>query len=165
MSRASFSSLFFFIFPSQIFFPVKHFFRTYLVVQWLRLHTPNAGGLGSIPGQGTRSHMPQLSPDTAIHIKNKYLKNFNCILESFPNTPLLSPNHVVFYFIEFAVDTGRNHVLTISTCSTSHFLKCHLLWLSLGIYFSIMFGYCWHTEKLLGSMYSFLRLLEQSTVA
>ncbi|TEA30390.1 hypothetical protein DBR06_SOUSAS17710012, partial [Sousa chinensis] len=31
-----------------------------LVVQWLRLHTPNAGGLGSIPGQGTGSHMPQL---------------------------------------------------------------------------------------------------------
>ncbi|TEA33613.1 hypothetical protein DBR06_SOUSAS3910181, partial [Sousa chinensis] len=31
-----------------------------LVVQWLRLHAPKAGGLGSIPGQGTRSHMPQL---------------------------------------------------------------------------------------------------------
>ncbi|TEA28249.1 hypothetical protein DBR06_SOUSAS3310030 [Sousa chinensis] len=30
---------------------------TSLVVQWLRLHAPNAGGLGSIPGQGTRSHM------------------------------------------------------------------------------------------------------------
>ena len=30
-----------------------------LGVQWLRLHTPNAGGLGSL-GQGTRSHMPQL---------------------------------------------------------------------------------------------------------
>ena len=29
---------------------------------WLRLCTPNAGGLGSIPGQGTRSHMPQLKP-------------------------------------------------------------------------------------------------------
>ena len=27
---------------------------------WLRFHTPNAGGLGSIPGQATRSHMPQL---------------------------------------------------------------------------------------------------------
>ncbi|TEA37634.1 hypothetical protein DBR06_SOUSAS5310072, partial [Sousa chinensis] len=27
---------------------------------WLRLCSPNAGGLGSIPGQGTRSHMPQL---------------------------------------------------------------------------------------------------------
>ena len=33
----------------------------FLVVQWLRLHTPNAGGLGLIPGQGTRSHMPQPS--------------------------------------------------------------------------------------------------------
>ena len=31
--------------------------RTSLVVQWLRLHTSNAGGRGSIPGQGTRSHM------------------------------------------------------------------------------------------------------------
>ncbi|TEA24087.1 hypothetical protein DBR06_SOUSAS2610027, partial [Sousa chinensis] len=28
-----------------------------LVVQWLRLHVPDAGGLGWIPGQGTRSHM------------------------------------------------------------------------------------------------------------
>ena len=33
---------------------------TPLVVQWLRLHAPNAGGPGSIPGQGTRSRMPQL---------------------------------------------------------------------------------------------------------
>ena len=33
---------------------------TSLVVQWLRLHTPNSGGPGSIPGQGTRSRMPQL---------------------------------------------------------------------------------------------------------
>ena len=31
-----------------------------MVVQWLRLRAPNAGGLGSIRGQGTRSHMPQL---------------------------------------------------------------------------------------------------------
>ena len=31
-----------------------------LVVQWLRLCTPNAGDPGSIPGQGTRSHMLQL---------------------------------------------------------------------------------------------------------
>ena len=28
--------------------------------QGLRLYTPNAGGLGSIPGQGSRSHMLQL---------------------------------------------------------------------------------------------------------
>ena len=33
---------------------------TSMVVQWLRLHTPNAEGPGSIPGQGTRSHMLQL---------------------------------------------------------------------------------------------------------
>ena len=33
---------------------------TSLVVQWLRLHAPNAESLGSIPGQGTRSHMLQL---------------------------------------------------------------------------------------------------------
>ena len=33
---------------------------TSLVVQWLRLHSPNAGGLSSIPGQGTRSHTLQL---------------------------------------------------------------------------------------------------------
>ena len=33
---------------------------TTLVVQWLRLHTPNIGDLGLIPGHGTRSLMPQL---------------------------------------------------------------------------------------------------------
>ena len=27
---------------------------------WLRLRTPSAGGLGSVPGQGTRSPMLQL---------------------------------------------------------------------------------------------------------
>ena len=33
---------------------------TSLAIQWLRLCTPNAQGPGSIPRQGTRSHMPQL---------------------------------------------------------------------------------------------------------
>ena len=37
-----------------------HSDRTSLVVQWQGLCTPNAGGLGSISGQGTRSHMLQL---------------------------------------------------------------------------------------------------------
>ena len=32
---------------------------TSLVVKWLRLCTPSAGVPGSIPGQGTRSHMSQ----------------------------------------------------------------------------------------------------------
>ena len=31
------------------------------MVQWLRVHAPNAGGLGSVPGQGTRFHKLQLS--------------------------------------------------------------------------------------------------------
>ena len=42
-----------------------HFLRkseegTSLVVQWLRLYTPNAQSPGCIPGQGTKSHKPQL---------------------------------------------------------------------------------------------------------
>ena len=30
------------------------------MVQWLIFHAPNVVDLGSIPGQGTRCHMPQL---------------------------------------------------------------------------------------------------------
>ena len=33
---------------------------TSLVIQCLRIHTPNASSMGLIPGQGTRSHMLQL---------------------------------------------------------------------------------------------------------
>ena len=32
---------------------IKWTIRTFPVVQWLRLFTPNAGGVGLIPGQGT----------------------------------------------------------------------------------------------------------------
>ena len=39
---------------------------TSLVVQWLRLHGPSTGGLGLIPGPGTRFHMFQLKPSIAI---------------------------------------------------------------------------------------------------
>ena len=35
----------------------KEIMGSSLVVQWLRLLTPTARGLGSIPGQGTKSHM------------------------------------------------------------------------------------------------------------
>ena len=37
-----------------------------LVVHWLGCWAPNAGGLGSTPGQETRSHMPQLKIPHAI---------------------------------------------------------------------------------------------------
>ena len=36
------------------------FLGTSLEYQWLRFRTPSAGAPGLIPGQGTRSHMPQL---------------------------------------------------------------------------------------------------------
>jgi hypothetical protein len=39
-----------------------------LVVHWLRLCTPNAEDLGLVPGQGTRSHIPQLRPGTTKEI-------------------------------------------------------------------------------------------------
>ena len=38
---------------------VKHV-ETSLVIQWLRLHSPNTGGPGSIPGQRSKFYMPQL---------------------------------------------------------------------------------------------------------
>ena len=65
------------IFPQLIFInfhSLKSFTRTSLVVQWLRFYTPNAGGPGSISGQGTRSLMPQLRPKTTKKIKNKKTK-------------------------------------------------------------------------------------------
>ena len=58
-------------------------FETSLVVQWLRFCAPSAGGLGSVPGGGTRStchnkdrrsHVPQLRPSAAKSI-NVFLKD------------------------------------------------------------------------------------------
>ena len=53
--------------PLKSIHSVKVTVGTSLVVQWLRLHAPNAGGLGSIPVWGARYrslqlrvHMPQL---------------------------------------------------------------------------------------------------------
>ena len=37
---------------------IRHGTRTSLLFQWLRFHPLNAGGPGSIPGQGTSSYMP-----------------------------------------------------------------------------------------------------------
>ena len=47
---------------------------TSLVVQWLKLHDPNAGGPGMIPGQGTRYCMPQLKirmPEQRSHMQQR----------------------------------------------------------------------------------------------
>ena len=42
--------------------------KTSPVVQWPSLHASKAGGLGLIPGQGTRSHMLQPRPGTTKYI-------------------------------------------------------------------------------------------------
>ena len=72
-----------------IFLPITEQLRDFPGVEGQRLHAPNVGAWGSIPGQGTRSHMTQLrvlmlqlklSHDTAeiwhsqINNKNKYWK-------------------------------------------------------------------------------------------
>ena len=41
--------------------PVTKIVGTSLMVQWLRLRAPNGGVPGSIPDQGTRSHIQQLN--------------------------------------------------------------------------------------------------------
>ena len=58
-----------------------------LVIFWLRFWAPFTGGLGRIPGQGTRSHMPQLKilyvttktwhsqPDTVTGFKKHWISN------------------------------------------------------------------------------------------
>ena len=62
---------------------------TSLVVQRLRLYTPNAGSLGSIPSQGTRSCMPKLRPSAA---KKKGSAEMDIDLEWFP-TVSVEPFH------------------------------------------------------------------------
>ena len=58
-------------------------YGTSLVAQWLRFHAPNAGGLGSIPGEETRSQMPQSrvgvlqlkTPQDTIKTQNSQINN------------------------------------------------------------------------------------------
>ena len=63
---------------------------TSLVVQWLRLHVPTAGGMGSILGQGTKiphaswfgqiNKLAIMSKEIKlIKTKNQFLLNFSCI--------------------------------------------------------------------------------------
>ena len=65
-------------------------FGTSLVVQWLRVHAPNARGLASIPGQGARSHMPQLKilhavTKTQCSQIDKYIKKTNTLNKQIKN--------------------------------------------------------------------------------
>ena len=48
---------------------------TSLVVQWVRLCAPNAGGPGLIPGQGTRSHMHAATKSSHATTKEPVSRN------------------------------------------------------------------------------------------
>ena len=48
---------------------------TSLVAQWIRRHAPNAAGWGSIPGQGTRSHMHAASKSSHATTKEPACRN------------------------------------------------------------------------------------------
>ena len=65
--------------------------ETSLAVQWLRLCVPNAGGPGSILGQGIGSHTPQLIPGASPKIKK-----VNIIKEA-KSVPLPLESGLVFH--------------------------------------------------------------------
>ena len=48
---------------------------TSLVAQWLRLHAPNAGGLGLTPSQRTRSHMHATTKSSHATAKEPACRN------------------------------------------------------------------------------------------
>ena len=55
------------------------------MVQWLRVQAPNAGGLGLIPDQGTRSHMPKLKiEDPVCHYSQINKLNFKSVKQPRP---------------------------------------------------------------------------------
>ena len=53
---------------------LRDFRGTSLVVQWLRLHAPNTGGLGSIPGQGTKIPHASTKPQHSQINKKNFFK-------------------------------------------------------------------------------------------
>ena len=61
---------------------------TSLLIQGLRLWAPTARGTGSIPGQGTRSHMLQLKEDSTCHEKDPAQPNRYTKITRFTTGPL-----------------------------------------------------------------------------
>ena len=53
-----------------------------LLAQWLGRLTPNTEGPGSVPGQGTRSHMSQLrvcAPQLRVHVPQLKTQDPACL--------------------------------------------------------------------------------------
>ena len=59
--------------------------RVSMGVQWLGLHAPNAGGPGSIPGQGTRPHnVATKTQHSQIYNLKKKQDKISCLLKMEP---------------------------------------------------------------------------------
>ena len=65
--------------------------QTSLVAQWLRLHAPNAGGIGSIHGQGTKT-------PHAIHLVSQNKTKHTTRLVSF-----FFFNYFFFIVVDFVI--------------------------------------------------------------
>ena len=61
---------------------LKLYYPGTFLVQWLKLQTPNAGGPGLIPGQGTRSHTPHLKISKTWHSQIIHFLNVFAYLKS-----------------------------------------------------------------------------------
>ena len=82
---------------------------TSLVVQGLRLHAYNAGGLGSIPGQETRSHMPQLKILHAV-VKTQHSQNKQTTTTKPPHKKKLK-NHKICILLNLTGNIHQDHIL------------------------------------------------------
>ena len=70
---------------------------SFLVVQWLRLCAPNAGGLGSIPGHGTRLHKATVKdPICCSEDRKSYVPDLvQSINKYFLKGTIIKPFHTV----------------------------------------------------------------------
>ena len=105
------------------------------MVQWLRLCTPNAGSLGSVPGQGTRFYMPQqrshvqqLRPTTAqkIKINECFLKiTFTNTIRILSEKSLLVGKLSNAWYIQ-AFQNFNFHLKSQMLLLTTHIVRCFL---------------------------------------
>ena len=99
--------------------------RTSPEVQWLGLHAPNAEGLGSIPGLGSRSCIWQPSilcaPAEMGHSLNKYVVFFKTKLKKMQN--LISNPRPTWIRIYIGLFLTKFHLLTY-LCLTALGLHC-----------------------------------------
>ena len=76
------------------------------MVQWLRLCPPNAGGLGSIPGQGTRSQILQLK---ILHAAAK--TQSNQINKYFLKTLIIKINNILMQYYKRKLSHGHHQMV------------------------------------------------------